>query len=85
MSENQNFLGYDCFYWQKNKRNLADVDAVYMEVLQTDINLYWFLQRECQQWDMELKNLQQAQREEFKTYIRELANDTNNAEESSIR
>ncbi|XP_071831310.1 FERRY endosomal RAB5 effector complex subunit 3-like [Apostichopus japonicus] len=43
------------------------------------------MQRECQQWDMELKNLQQAQREEFKTYIRELANDTNNAEESSIR
>lgn len=34
---------------------------------------------------MELKTLQDAQRDEFKTYVRELANDTNNGEESVVR
>lgn len=43
------------------------------------------LQKESQQWDMELKTLQDAQRDEFKTYVRELANDTNNGEESVVR
>lgn len=42
------------------------------------------MQRESQQWEMELKNLQEAQRQEFKQYIYQLANDTNNGEEGLV-